>query len=199
MFTNNLKVCVGVVATDFIKPHTVQTLLPIAKSSPYVASFSIRSGALVHINRENTVVETLKKDYTHLFFVDSDMSFTPEVLDRLLFLDKDIIAAPYNLRRLPPQPMIKLMGDDGKLRNGNLDELPKEPFKCYAMGTGCMLIKMEVFRKIPRPWFFYEPQSDDYEGMGEDVYFCKKAHEAGIDVWCDPLSSEVKHIGNYLY
>ena len=78
-----------------------------------------------------------------------------------------------------------------------MTDLPQEPFKCFALGTGCMLIKMSVFDKIEKPYFYYGDAGQ--EGlMSEDVYFCDKAHQAGYDVWCDP-TIEVGHVGKYIY
>jgi hypothetical protein len=58
---------------------------------------------------------------------------------------------------------------------------------------------MSVFDKIDQPYFFYkEPKSKEDDGMGEDVWFCEKVNEAGMEVWCDP-TVEVSHVGEYIY
>ncbi len=181
------KVCVGIIASDFVRTKTIQTLLFLAKLNANVAGFIIKQGPLVHLNRDHIVLDALKGGYTHLFFVDSDVSFSQEVLDKLLAEDKDIIGAPYNMRTFPLQTTVKFKG-----------EIPLIPFKCDALGTGCMLIKMDVFRKLDRPWFFFEPQTETSEGEGEDVWFCKKAREAGYEIWCQP-QLQVSHIGEFNY
>jgi len=190
-----IKVCVGVITGDFIRAKTVQTLISLAKASQYVGKIIIQQGPYIHLNRDTVVSIVQKGDSSHLFFVDNDVCFSPETLDRLVARNKDIIAAPYNRRTLPPESMVKMMVD-GEIVSGNISELPKEPFKCYALGTGCMLIKMEVFEKIKRPWFFYGRY--DEEEMGEDIWFCKKAHEAGYDVWADP-TCQIGHLGEYIF
>jgi hypothetical protein len=36
--------------------------------------------------------------------------------------------------------------------------------------------------------------------LGEDIYFCIKAKDAGFDTWVDhDLSKGIKHIGQYVY
>jgi GT2 family glycosyltransferase len=192
------KVFVGVITGDFIRSKTVQTLLALYKSSPHVAQLVIQHGPYIHINRDRLVEQALKGDYTHLFFVDNDVCFSPEVLDRLISRDKDIIAAPYNHKTLPPMSMIRIKDVNGNFVAGKIEDLPKEPFKVFALGTGCMLIKMEVFKKLDRPWFYYEPLTDKDEGMGEDIYFCDNANKHGIEVWCDP-TMQIGHIGEYIY
>lgn len=189
-------VCVGVITGDFIRAKTVMTLIQLLKTSPHIANLMVEQGPYIHLNRNRIVEAVLKDDYTHLFFVDNDVCFAAEALDRLIADDKDIVAAPYNKRCLPPESMIKMRDKDGNPIGGNLKDLPKELFKCYALGTGCMLIKTEVFKNIEKPWFYYGEVKG--EEIGEDVYFCKKAHEAGYDVWCNP-SIQVGHVGEHIF
>ena len=54
-------------------------------------------------------------------------------------------------------------------------------------GGGCMVINMEVFDKIPSPWF--EPELD----RGTDIQICNKVRDAGYTVWCD-TSIDIGHI-----
>lgn len=181
------KIYLGVVASDYVRSRTVNTLISIMKNFPTIVDSTIKQGCLVHINREEVVKDALKAGiYTHVFFVDSDMCFSARVLQRLLDDDKDIVGANYNHRRLPLTPLTKNP-------TGTTDL-----FKTDLIGTGCMLIKTSVFPKLKRPWFFLGEQNDTSPGMGEDAYFCKKAIENGIDVWCDP-SVEVGHVGEYIF
>ncbi|MCK4817982.1 methyltransferase domain-containing protein, partial [bacterium] len=54
-------------------------------------------------------------------------------------------------------------------------------------GGGCMLIRKEVFYKVPEPWF-----APEFE-YGTDIQICKKAREAGYTVFCD-TSLEIGHV-----
>jgi len=191
------KVCVGVVVGEFMRAPTVATLLDLAKNEKRIATFIIKQGVLVHINRDDTVIDALKTDCTHLFFVDSDVVFASFVLDRLLKQDKDIIGANYNMRSLPPRPTVRML-IDGQPCIVPMDELPKETFECHSLPGGCTLIKLDVFRKLSRPWFHFGEHTEEKKGEGEDLWFCKKAKEAGYKIWCDP-TLVVKHIGEYLY
>lgn len=50
-------------------------------------------------------------------------------------------------------------------------------------GTGCMLIKMEVFNKIDVPYFDGSEQSlTKFQTVGEDFYFCDKVRNAGYKI-----------------
>lgn len=188
----------GIPTVDFIRMETVMTLLSLTLKNKDIKGVTIERGAYIHINRDKIILKALKTDYTHVFFIDTDVCFSSSVLERLLSRNKDIVGAIYNLRKLPLEPIIRMTNDKGEMVSGKQEDLPKDLFKAYALGTGCMLIKLDVFRNIKRPWFFYEKWDDENEGMGEDIWFCKRAHEAGYDVFCDP-TVQIGHIGNQVY
>jgi len=175
-----MKVCIGVISGEYIRAKTVNTLLDLERRYGY--DWIIKQGCLVDRNREDVVLEALKKDYTHLFFVDSDMCFDARVLERLLERDKDIVGTIYRTRDLTGNTTLRLLPNT---------EIEKDLFKCHAVGTGCLLIKMDVFKQMDRPYFFIE-------NKGEDIYFCEKAQMNGYTIWCDPTVS-IKHIGEYLF
>jgi hypothetical protein len=68
-----------------------------------------------------------------------------------------------------------------------------------SIGCGVMLVKRHVFEKIERPWFWFE-NLKNHKLLGEDVYFCVKAHDFGFETWVDhDLSNEIGHVGSYTY
>jgi hypothetical protein len=61
---------------------------------------------------------------------------------------------------------------------------------------GCVLVHRSVYEKIPQPHYLQDYVPEINLEIGEDIYFCNKAKEAGFDVWCDhELSKELSHIG----
>ena len=118
-------------------------------------------------------------------FIDTDMLYENDGIERLLKQNKDIIGGMYNFRRLPIKNIVR----DFKGQT--------ETFKVSFLPTGFMLVKMSVFDKLEKPYFFYD-YDDEHHLDGEDAYFCRKAVKAGIDIWCDP-TIKLKHIGQYLY
>jgi len=63
------------------------------------------------------------------------------------------------------------------------------PFEVDAAGTGVMLVRTEVFKKVPEPWFFSNTS------LGEDIWFCLQAKKLGFKILCDPRI-KVGHLGN---
>jgi len=190
-----MRILLATITGDFIRTETVSTLLSLVKKVPEIDNFLIQQGPYIHENRENVVLFAQKGGYSHLFFVDWDMVFGYTVPLQLLEHDKDIVAAMYKVKVIPPRP-VTLIEENGVPRQMTTEEVPKELFKCYATGAGCMMIKMSVFDKIERPWFSHLGINRIDEG--EDVWFCDKARKAGYDIWVDS-KIPISHTGLYNY
>ena len=66
---------------------------------------------------------------------------------------------------------------------------PKDQLvECDAVGFGAALIKIDVIKRMQRPYFMSTTSA------GEDVYFCKRAKEIGAKVFMD-TSVKLGHIG----
>ena len=126
----------------------------------------------------------VENDFTHVFFMDSDMGFPELALSRLLQHDVDVVGGYYNRKTTGFMPNVfKPEGDSG-VWSTRIPEKKLE--KVVAIGTGCLLIKVDVFRKIEPPWFLYAPSPKAKHHLKtEDVVFCERLTEAGIDIYCD--------------
>jgi hypothetical protein len=133
---------------------------------------------------------------THILWVDSDMTFPPDSLVRLFKHDKDIVGAFYN-RRTPPYTTTGILKDPlgSDVSKGGLH-------KAVVMPHGLVLVKKEVYEKLPSPWYkeSFDPacaSPDDPDGtVGEDVNFSRYVLEQGYDMWVDAdLTFEVGHLG----
>lgn len=151
------------------------------------------NGTLIADQRQKLAWLALRGEADYVLFLDSDMRFPPDLLERLIAHDKDIVACNYATRRLPVRTVAFsdfstaecIYSDD---REG-LEEVD-------AIGMGAMLVKTEVFKKLPRPWFNISWLPSGGIWVGEDIYFCKLAQAHGFKVWVDhDLSKAVRHIG----
>lgn len=156
---------------------------------------------LVEIGRGMQVSAGMEHDASHILFLDSDMSFPPDTLIRLLQRNKDIVGITYCQRRSPRGLTHESLTSDYQMPTDPREEV----FEVKSLGFGCILIKTDVFRAIPRPWFKVEyPGGVQDNGAdfhrSEDRTFCDRAREAGYRVWCDAvLSREVLHCGQFEY
>jgi hypothetical protein len=148
-----------------------------------------------------------------LWFVDSDMVFEPDTLERLLqYADPD--KAPivgglcfgFDEGRVVPT-LYDLVGEDDGIGVVRYNMWPPDAmFQVAATGTGCILIHKSVLEKVrdfmpesrpgqvgfnqAYPWF----QEMEHEGqpVGEDITFCWRAGIAGVPVYVNTAV----HIGH---
>jgi hypothetical protein len=120
---------------------------------------------------------------SHLLFLDDDHTFPPDLFFKLMSHGKDVVGA-LGFRRVEPFSPCVFSWTTNR-ENGNLmvydrpDLIGKGLQKVGAIGLPAVLIKMSVFERLgPAPWFRFDE-------VGEDLFFCDKCAQAGIDVWCD--------------
>ncbi len=120
---------------------------------------------------------------THILFVDHDVMLRPNTLKRLLAHDKDIISGVYPLIRYGK--VAWCLSRKEPFEAMPIDELPNNPFKAKVICNGIMLVKMKVFDNLPWPYWM-DIFAKGKKMIGEDLYFCKLARQAGYDLWVDP-------------
>jgi hypothetical protein len=160
------------------------------------------AGTLIFDQRNNLVKTALEIKADYLLFVDADMRFPKDTLKILMAHNKDIIGVNATTRSEPVKPTAKNLLIH---ENGGVDWLPiysnaKSGIEMVdGIGCGIMLIKRKVIEGMEEPYFFFE-QLPGNKMLGEDIYFCIKAKDAGFETWVDhDLSKQIKHIGQYVY
>ena len=159
-------------------------------------------GTLIFDQRNSLVHTAVVEKCDYILFIDADMRFPKNTLERLLSHNKDIIGVNATTRMMPPKPTARNIQIN---EDGSVDWLEvfsnkeKGIGKVDAIGCGVMLIKTSCLKDIPQPYFYFE-QLLKGKLLGEDIYFCIKAKDAGIDTWVDhDLSMEIGHVGSYTY
>jgi len=156
-------------------------------------------GTLIASQRMELARQALEEKADYLLWLDSDMRFPRETIGHLMLRDKPIVAANYATRRMPVKP-VAMMDNDGEI--GRVYTAPDseglQPVDYIGMGV--MMVKREVFEKLETPGFAIPFSKIGQHYIGEDVFFCRKAREAGYEVLVDhDLSHQVKHIGTFEY
>jgi len=145
--------------------------------------------------RNELVRQSQMINATHIFMLDTDQIYPPDIFMKLIEHDKDIVAAKVHRRR-PPYDPILLRGTIDKF-----DAVPDEEWETGglvevdATGFGCVLIKMEVFAAIEPPWFAFDLYNCETP-IGEDIYFYDKAKKAGFNVYVD-CGIKIGHIHSF--
>lgn len=161
------------------------------------------AGTLIFDQRQKLAEAAIDEGCDYILWVDADMRFPKNTIERLLAHNKDIVGVNATTRTIPVKSTAKnLEIDFDKKENHWLAVSSKGKTgieQVTAIGCGVMLVKREVFLKTPKPWFWFE-QIPGEKLLGEDVYFCVKAFDAGFETWVDHgLSNEIGHVGRYTY
>jgi GT2 family glycosyltransferase len=163
---------------------------------------NIRSaGTLIHKNRENVVRHWLKSTQADwLLFIDSDILFEPRdvlfLCDAANSSDKRIVSGLYfglgEINNPKPFPVAFEKYDDKYLPIQNISK--NTVFRVDATGLGFMLIHRSVLQEIIKKYGLSEIfVSSEY---GEDIEFCRKVAEMGIDIYLD-TRVQIKHIKRF--
>lgn len=157
-------------------------------------------GTLICDQRQSMADRAVKNGATHVLFLDSDMRFPCDLIDRLLAHDKDVVCLNYSTRRGDILPVSVGEGPDGQSFHVYTTPETEGLEKVHSTGMGGMLIKTGVFGRIEYPAFMIPWLKSEKTYLGEDIYFCRLLRQAGIDVWVDHAASRLaRHIGTIEY
>lgn len=132
--------------------------------------------------------QQLEADY--LLFIDSDMEFPADTLKRLLSHKKDIVGATYVKRTVPHHVLGRRLHSPWTIGTVGLVEMETTP-------AGCLLIRLEVFKRLKKPYFRLPFNEETGEEGSDDYDFCLRARDANWRIWCDAdLSRELGHVGD---
>src|SRR5271165_333366 len=148
-------------------------------------------GTYVCQNQNALAQQAIDGDADALMLIDSDMTGSETIPERLWAHDKDIIGCDYRIRSAPHAMAARKLADKQR-PTGEETGLEKMAF----MPTGCLMIRLKVLTTLSYPWFFLTYGSKPSEFQGNDANFCFKARDAGFDIWCDhDMSNELYHNG----
>lgn len=189
-----MKLLIAVPTYDYMHYQFVECLTKlIRKLESDCVDFDViyQGGTLVYVGRDKLVKKAIKGEYTHILWLDSDMVFTEDLLDDLMFSGKDFVTGIAHSRRAPYISCIfKEIYPAVDRWQGN--KYPANTFKIGGCGFACVLIKTEIAKAV------YEKNGTAFFPMrelGEDLAFCKRATDLKYDIWAEP-SVKLGHIGH---
>lgn len=194
------KVAIIVPNTGVVQHRTVACLTGMVYHAATEATIPIgldyhspSLAGLPKVRNKGAEIALADRDVTHTLWVDSDMTFPPNALERLLRHDVPIVGCAYPKR---DGSSIVAAGPDGK----QVVDIPKDGLhEMSVLGFGLMLIKRGVYESMEEP-YFYEPYIEMHGFVGEDAYFLLEAQARGYPVMMDAtLSHEVGHLGTTEY
>ena len=148
--------------------------------------------SMTYTARNHLAEQAMKEECDYVLWIDSDMTFPADAMERLLTHDKDMVTALYFQRRGKHLPVIYKENYDESYANYPKDKL----FQVKACGFGMVLMRTEVLRKTleANDGCLFHP----FPSMGEDLSFCHRWTQTGGEIWCDS-SVKCGHVGEYEY
>lgn len=191
-----MKIMIAIPAQDMMHTGFAQSLLGLKVPEGASIRYGMIMNSLVYDARNALAQQALAEDMDYILWLDSDMTFSNDLLLRLLEDDKDIVAGLFFRRRPPFNPCLyKTLRADRERPERNAHEqyndYPRdELFEVEGCGMAAVLTKADVFRKITLNEIgdgrkAVAPPFVPLLGYGEDLSFCIRAREAGCEVWCD--------------
>jgi hypothetical protein len=156
------------------------------KHAPVKTKILLLPEPQIDVARDKAVEVGLQQGAKHLFFLDSDIHPPRDAIAKLLSHKLPIVSALYARRQNPPWNQMLRKAPDG-FKFQPIEEGSYEPgslVECDAVGFGCVLIDMHVFKAMEKPWFRWT----EYYAIGgssEDFNFCSKAKHAGFKIVVD--------------
>lgn len=129
------------------------------------------------------------KPFTHLMFIDDDVSIPMDTIERLAKNGCDVVCGQVpSIQRINnlEVPYVQCMDLEGRWPHRWLE--PHMLHEIKACGFGCMMIARNVLERIGFPWFVWPDDSATEKGrMSDDVHFCFRAREAGFRIYGDSM------------
>ena len=121
----------------------------------------------------------------------------PEQFFKLLDHDKDVVSGMYKMSDNVNYATVENMDEDffeqwayyQFMQDKDIEAKNKKLFKVDYTGMGWMLVKYGVIEQMKYPWFHPRVQKHKAgweEFVWDDVEFCMRVRDLGLDVWVDP-------------
>lgn len=190
-----MKTVVAIPAMNSVPTQFAASLALLRKDEDTVIGFKI--GSLVYSARNELALSAVKMGADYVLWLDSDMVFEPDTLDRLMKdaqeKQGDIISGVYYKRVYPYTPVLYEKFDitDNQTTHKVQAEIPDHIFEIDACGFGCVLTPVPVLKAVIDK---YGAPFNPLNGNGEDLSFCWRARQLGCKIFCDP-SVQCGHVG----
>lgn len=194
-----MKVFIAIPSMDTLPALFCQSLALLKRAGDTMVGFEV--GSLVYNARNNLARQAIKAEADWVLWLDSDMVFEPNFLQRMMAVckenDIDFLTALCFRRKPPYTPTLfdRLERTDKGASYTALMSVPDGRFKVGGCGFAGVLMSTDVLLSVAAK--FNGRMFDPFEGFGEDVAFCWRARQCGYDIWCDS-DIEMGHVGNFV-
>ena len=136
-----MKLLVAVPTTDFVHVEFMKCLVDLSiKLQKDGVDFQVKplGGTLVYVARARLAHYEMNEGFTHVLWLDSDMTFGPDIVDDLLFCGKDMVCGAFVSRRPQYRPCVYSdISDPGNMKP--VETFGTEPFRVDGCGFATVL------------------------------------------------------------
>lgn len=193
-----MKTLVTIPCMDMVHTQFMGSVLNMRKVGD--VDFAFTECSLIYDARNHLAQKAVEDGYDRILWLDSDMTFDPDLMERLSArLDTGIqfVSGLYFTRKEPVVPVIYremgLKDIDGEkmLVCKNYSDYPEGLFLIAASGFGCVMMTTDLVYNIA---VRFGPPFSPILGFGEDLSFCTKAIRTGAELYCDS-TVKLGHVG----
>lgn len=192
-----MKTLIAIPCGDQLEANFVECLLRLRHVGE--TEIKLLKGTLVYDARNQIMQYALEKGgYDYILWIDSDMTFEPDMMERMFrsIGDRDMLTALCIGRRPPFKPCIykeltvKQEGLGISPTAENWYDYPRDQItEIEGCGFACVLQKISMLETMSIFGVPFFPIA----GLGEDLAFCWRARKMDFRIWCD-TSIKIGHI-----
>lgn len=193
-----MKLMVAVPTTDYVNAEFMKCLVNMSIKlirDGVDLDVKIMGGTLVYIARERLAYSAVKNGFTHVLWLDSDMTFEPGIVEDLLFCGKDMVCGAFVSRRYPYGPCVYTSIKKNDIRK--VEQFGTEPFRVDGCGFATVLTSVELLQAVHDRFGTCFTPTDYYS---EDLAFCDRVKQLGREIWCEPTvrPGHIAHVPVYV-
>ena len=184
---------VDYVPADFVKSLAKLSLRLGRERIP--ADVEIVGGTLVYIARNRLANRAIRDEYTHVLWLDSDMTFSDSIVEDLLFCGKEMVCGAFVSRRPPYGPCVYTdISDPANMKK--VENFGTEPFRVDGCGFAAVLTSVSLLDAVQSNFGTCFRPTEQY---GEDLAFCDRVKQLGREIWCEPTvrPGHIAHVPVY--
>lgn len=160
--------------------------------------FLFVKGAAINEARDMAARNAIMGGFTHLMFIDDDIMFPPDAIQKLIDMNWPIAAGLYFTKAEHSMPVAweRLYLEDDQIQADPLILQRNETiYEVDAVGMGFTLIQVDVIKDVLK-----HNKSTFYplHFASEDITFCYLANQLGYRVMLN-ITTGLLHIGSYRY
>ena len=193
-----MRLMVAVPTTDYVHAEFMKCLVGLTKklaSDGVDFEEQIIGGTLIYWARNRIAHRAIEGGFTHVLWLDSDMTFKPDIVDDLLWCGKDMVCGAFVSRRPPYGPCVYTSIED-PANMTKVEDFGTEPFRVDGCGFAMVLTSVSLLKAVMDRFDTCFMPTEQY---GEDVAFCDRVKQIGGEIWCEPTvrPGHIAHVPVY--